>query len=505
MTHPHPPRRAVLAALGASLLPTLSHSADAPHAWRSSYTPYNGPLKAPLASGPLPVRGRWPAALQGTLYRIGPARRELGGVAMNHWFDGDGMLQAFRFEGGNLSTATSPRISHRGALLATPKLTAEEAAGRLLYSGFATTLPNSPPLSGPDDVNPANINLLALPARKELFALWEAGSALAVDPVTLQAQGFKAWSPETRGAPFSAHPRVAPDGTVWNFGYVPGSGKLLVYDIAPTGQLRRQHVLTTEQADMVHDFAITERHLVFLLMPLKFNGQPGAGSPLPHYRWEDKSPLVVLLVGKADFKVQRFELPATGLFHLANAWEEGGTVQVRFVAQPDILTALRHLNVDAPRSTSVAAATQWAHITLNPSTGQARLETPGLAHVEFPRIHPARNGLPTRFTTLLARSPGMDAQVQGFDTVLTLQGDKKPQRHRYGAGWIAEEHVYIPASTTAPEGRGWVLGTAYHWPTERTTLSVFDAQAVNAGPVASVTLPYGLPLGLHGQFVAAGA
>ena len=125
--------------------------------------------------------------------------------------------------------------------------------------------------------------------------------------------------------------------------------------------------------------------------------------------------------------------------------------------------------------------------------------------MEFPRIHPARNGLPTRFTTLLARSPGMDAQVQGFDTVLTLQGDKTPQRHRYGAGWIAEEHVYIPASITAPEGRGWVLGTAYHWPTERTTLSVFDAQAVNAGPVASVTLPYGLPLGLHGQFVAAGA
>ena len=86
MTHPHPPRRAVLAALGASLLPTLSHSADAPHAWRSSYTPYNGPLKAPLASGPLPVRGRWPAALQGTLYRIGPARRELGGVWPTPWW-----------------------------------------------------------------------------------------------------------------------------------------------------------------------------------------------------------------------------------------------------------------------------------------------------------------------------------------------------------------------------------------------------------------------------------
>lgn len=496
MNHPTLHRRTVLSALGAGLLPALGQAADAPEAWRSSYTPHNGPLKAPLASGPLPVHGRWPAALRGTFYRVGPARRELGGVALHHWFDGDGMVQAFRFEGG----AASARISHRGALLATPKLQAEEAAGRLLYTGFATTLPQSPPLNGPDTVNPANINLLPLPASGELLALWEAGSALALDPHTLQARGFKAWSPETRGAPFSAHPRVASDGTVWNFGYVPGSGKLLVYEIAPNGQLRRQHMLAAPQADMVHDFAITPTHLVFLLMPLKFSGQPGAGNPLEHYRWDNKAPLAVLLVDKADFKVQRFELPATGLFHLANAWEDGGTVQVRFVAQPDILGTLRQLRIDAPRQAASAAATQWTHITLNPATGQARMETTGLSSVEFPRIHPARQGLPTQFTTLLARSPGMDARVHGFDSVLTLRGDKA-QRHTYGEGWIAEEHVYVSASADAAEGRGWVMGTAYHWPSERTSLSVFDAQAVNAGPIARVTLPYGLPLGLHGQFV----
>ena len=497
MTHPTISRRTVLSALGASLLPAAGHAADAPHAWRSSYAPYNGPLQAPLESGPLKVQGRWPAGLRGTLYRVGPARRALGGVAMDHWFDGDGMVQAFRFEGG----ASAAVVSHRGALLATPKLTTEEAAGRLLYSGFATTLANSPPLNGPDTLNPANINLLPLPGSQELFALWEAGSALALDPQTLQASGFKAWSPETQGAPFSAHPRTAPDGTVWNFGYVPGSGKLLVYEIAPDGRLRRQQVLDAPQADMVHDFAITGRHLVFLLMPLRFSGQPGVGAPLAHYRWDAQAPLVVLLVDKADFRVQRFEVPATGLFHLANAWEEGGTVQVRFVAQPDILGTLRQLNVDSARSLAVQS-TQWTQLTLAPATGQARMEAPGLANVEFPRIHPARQGLATRFTTLLARSPGMDARVHGYDGVLTLQGDT-PRPYTYGQGWIAEEHVYVPASPTAPEGRGWVLGTAYHWPTERTTLSVFDAQAVDAGPVARIALPYGLPLGLHGQFVPA--
>jgi carotenoid cleavage dioxygenase-like enzyme len=126
----------------------------------------------------------------------------------------------------------------------------------------------------------------------------------------------------------------------------------------------------------------------------------------------------------------------------------------------------------------------------------------GVTQVEFPRIHPARNGLVTQFTTLLERSSRMHPLVNGFDSVLTLNGEQQ-KRHCYGDGWIAEEHVYVPRSGTAPEGQGWLLGTAYHWPSERTTLSVFDASAVNAGPLASVKLPYGLPLGLHGQFVAA--
>jgi len=83
----------------------------------------------------------------------------------------------------------------------------------------------------------------------------------------------------------------------------------------------------------------------------------------------------------------------------------------------------------------------------------------GLDGVEFPRIHPARNGLPTQFTALLARSREMNARVDGFDSVLALHGEQQ-KRHGYGNGWIAEEHVYVPRSPSAREGQGWVLGTA---------------------------------------------
>ena len=35
---------------------------------------------------------------------------------------------------------------------------------------------------------------------------------------------------------------------------------------------------------------------------------------------------------------------------------------------------------------------------------EAQMQALGPDNIEFPRVHPARNGLPTRFTTLLARS-----------------------------------------------------------------------------------------------------
>src|SRR5437868_14286272 len=46
-------------------------------------------------SGAAVVEGRWPADLAGTFYRNGPGRFELGGERYRHWFDGDGMVQAW--------------------------------------------------------------------------------------------------------------------------------------------------------------------------------------------------------------------------------------------------------------------------------------------------------------------------------------------------------------------------------------------------------------------------
>ncbi len=51
-----------------------------------------------------------------------------------------------------------------------------------------------------------------------VFALWEGGSAIEIDPDSLATRGPTEWREDLIAAPFSAHPLIDVDGSVWNFG-----------------------------------------------------------------------------------------------------------------------------------------------------------------------------------------------------------------------------------------------------------------------------------------------
>src|ERR1700716_2399770 len=76
----------------------------------------------------LEVQGELPAGLDGTLYRIGPARHDVYGERYRHWFDGDGMVHALRLSGGT--------AQYRNRFVATDKKREEDEAGRRIYGGF---------------------------------------------------------------------------------------------------------------------------------------------------------------------------------------------------------------------------------------------------------------------------------------------------------------------------------------------------------------------------------
>lgn len=438
------------------------------------------------------VEGRLPPDLAGTLYRNGPAQHSVGGARYRHWFDGDGMVHGWTIADGS--------VGYRGRYVRTRKFQAEAAAGRMLVSAFGTR-PKGAMAAPPDGLNPANISVL--PVAGALLALWEAGSAYDLDPRTLETRGERVWRPDLAGLPFSAHPKVEPDGTVWNFGVGYPEGRLMLWRITPQGTLGSFDLLDIRHPGMLHDMAVTERSLVFALPPYLLDRERLEGTSfLDAHRWNPEAPLRILAVDKADPSKRRvWELPAGFGFHFGNAWEEAdGTIRFDFMLAggPGAVTGpLR--DVMTGRLEPSGAPPRAALVTLS-AGGKATVEPFGPETAEFPRVDPRRVGTRNRLLVHLVHP----ADRLWFSTVVCREvEDGAAQRFDYGPDYLAEEHIVVPRPGGTAEGDGWILGTALHVPSRRTVLNLFETRRLSDGPLASAWLEFPLPLGLHGQFVAA--
>ena len=183
-SHFQPNRRHVLAGatglIGLALTPEQAAAAAAlaiAADWKIAFAD----LEGDLAPRPLQrVHGKAPAGLAGTLYRNGGAKfRRTKGQA-THWFDGDGLIRAFRIQEGGASLAAR--------FVDTPKRRADTAADGVISGGFGTRSGPGARIASPDDVNAANISVIR--RGDKLWALWEAGSPFEIDPASLATTGM---------------------------------------------------------------------------------------------------------------------------------------------------------------------------------------------------------------------------------------------------------------------------------------------------------------------------
>lgn len=453
---------------------------------------YSSVVADQFKAGPdeIHVEGKIPAALSGTFYRNGPGGHEVAGQRYAHWFDGDGLLHAFHLHDG--------RVRHRGRLLATPKRLQEVEAGRPLYDGFGTRVAERLPIRGPDELNPANINVLSHGG--DLMALWEGGSPARLDPETLEFQEFVAFSPETSGMPFSAHTRTDPDGTLWSIGYAGFAGKVILYRIGRDGRLANLNLLDIAPTPMLHDFMVTRRHLVLIMPPWKYDSAAG-DTFLTQHVWRPEDGTRALIIDKNDLAVtQEIDLPGFWSFHYANAWEDrDGRIHFDFPRYEDPSQTSEGfadvMDGEWPRGTDP----RYFAATLDTRSGRYE-ETaviPGLA-AEFPRILPEQTGARHDRTLLCFAGGRPDALHPGFDgTGLFNPKSGQLDRFVHHPHEMAEEAVFAQGD----DGSAWVLQTVLDFKGRVTRLKIFRADDLSGGPVAIATLPYALPLGLHGLYV----
>lgn len=393
-------RRFLLASLAAGAVPFAASAAEVGDAYYAGFRRALGAhpwlaafqgIDADLSAEDLRIEGRIPKGLRGTLYRNGPALFERAGVRYHHQFDGDGMVQAYRF--------TDQGVAHRGRFVRTRKFVAEAERGRFLYPGFGTAFGKESLAlaSSPEAFNVANTSVVAHAGR--LLALWEGGSAYELDAATLDTRGPVTWRPDLRAMPFSAHPKIEPDGTLWNMGAAPNA--LVLYRIDAGGQLAQAELVKIPGLVWNHDFAVSRRYLVCVLPAIRLDVEKmrSGAAFLDALEFPAAAPMRVLVIDKDDLTRQRwFELPPGFMFHFGNAWEErSGVLRFDYVHHADagvIKDGLKGL-MRGDEATLLERPAHSTHVALDLERGTLRSESlPDI--VEFPRVDPRRVGLRNR-------------------------------------------------------------------------------------------------------------
>ena len=433
------------------------------------------------------IHGRAPVGLAGSLYRNGPGKFHRPGGSVDHWFDGDGLMRAFRISDGGATL--------EARFIETPKRETDTAANAVVTPGFGTAARPGARVRHNDDVNPGNISVI--PIAGEIWALWEAGSPIAMDPKDLSTKGFKTLRDDLAHVPFLAHPRHEPGGDTWNLGL--NGNQALVWRLAGDGTLKSADMVDLPTASYIHDFTATQTKLIIVLQPWI---QERATLPyVDSFAWKPQLGTKVLVLDKADLTRRRvYELPAFFAFHFGSAWEEAdGTLRFDGCFDRDaefVTNNGRKLMTGQWTPQPSPILTMGA---LRPN-GRADLESTGIA-AEFPRTDGRLSGKPRRFTVHAASGGKTTPLFHGLATHDWKSG--KSDAFAFGTEHLVEEAVFVSRPGGSDELDGWLVVPSVNTKAKATELHVFDARRVAAGPLCSWRASTVLPVSLHGAFVKA--
>ena len=432
------------------------------------------------------IFGKAPSGLKGTLFRNGPGQFHYGDAFASHWFDGDGMIQKITIDNGE--------AVHTGRFVDTHKRREEQKAGKFLAPGFGTAGDPDFPIQHPDDVNAANTSVIVVDG--QLYALWEGGSAYELDKETLTSRGPKNWRDDLSGMPFLAHPKVEPDGRVWNLGT--GGNRVIIYKIGADGALEDFHLLDIGIPSYIHDWAMTERQLIILVQPWVYTRN------IPPFvdglKWKPEEGLKFLIIDKDDFSKRRWaQGPARAFYHTGAAWEESdGTIRfdAALYKEPVLGSGGGTNEMKGIYEEGGAFHSDLTQIVI-PTSGDVKLVETGIDG-DFPQQDPRRHGYARSLTSLVTGTVKGRPGASGITVKNWSTG--KADTFDFGAHRMVEEHLFVPKASGSNEEDCWLIGTALNTKTKASEVWVFDAGNVSDGPVVAWSADYAWPLGFHGTW-----
>lgn len=468
---------------------------------------FGAPFRAEVDLRDCEVEGEIPADVNGAFYRVGPDYQYPPKCPDNIPFDGEGHVAMFRLTRGH--------ADFKSRYVRTQRYKAQEAARRSLFGMYRNPYTDDPAVK---TLSRGTANTHVVFHAGKLMALKEDSPPVLMDPNTLETlDDYHDFKGKLTSRTFTAHPKFDSEtGEMIAFGYEAkgeATDDVAVYTIDRRGRITWEAWIKVPYVGMLHDFAVTRKHIAFLVIPMATNVQQMKLGGV-HFAWDSHLPtwLGVMRRGGDGKDIRWFKGPERCATHVMGAVSDGDRVTV------DVDMALKNQFPFFPNAYGepydpVAAEGRVTRLTVDLSNKSA--DTYGMEILYptvgiLPRQDDRYHTMPYRYGFM----PTMDP-TRPFDErlahVLTQpvncwtrfdHATRTTSTFFAGPESTLQECCFVPRAKDAPEGDGYVVGIANRLIESRSDLVIVDTKRMEEGAVATVKLPFKIGAGIHGWWVS---
>ena len=464
------------------------------------------PVRTEAKITDLTVEGEIPVALDGMFVRMQPDPLFPPMLGYDMFFNGDGLVCAFKFKNG--------KVDLLQRYVQTERYHKQMEAGRSLFGNYRNPHSNDPSVR--DKVySTGNTNVIAF--RGKLLALKEDNLPWALDPDTLETLGMTDLDGQVNARTFTAHPKVcSTTGNLLSFAYRAYgelSQDVVFYEFDQHGNKVREIPGKAPFVPMIHDFGVTENYVVYPLIPLKQREDLGKNNDMI-MRYDSKEFLYFGLMRRdGDGSDLRWMATPNGTpGHLHNVFERDGKVFV------DLTLSDGNLIIDWPDEYGEnrpieSIKVSLARVELDPNSPEAVGKVTHLLEgmTEMPRIDPRYYGKPYTYSYTASLDfsqwdfPNMGPPAPYFFNAIAkvdTSAGEVVEQWSDGPQICLQEPAFVPRSDQAPEGDGFLIVAATDVPAGTSQLLILDTGKLALGPIARIHCPVRLRQALHGNWIS---
>lgn len=438
------------------------------------------------------VIGEIPKDLAGHFLRVGPNPAHIFSEEAYHTFDGDGMIHAIEFSDGT--------TRYRNRYVQTEGFKLEQERGDWIYKGMNSMLDATPsriPAEGPSSKNLANTAFAY--HNKTLYALHEPSQPTVIRLPDLETEGPTDFNGKLTH-PFTAHPKVdQKSGEMMTYGYSFQAPYVTYSVIDANGELVHTTPVTIPKPVFMHDFAVSEKHTLFLDFPITLDIERAmSGGPALGFEAEHGSRIGVMPRFGTDADVRWFTVKTGVVVHTANAWDDGDEVVLQASRSKTADIAGAGTSEGNNLADNQGQLYEWR---LNLNTGEVRERRLSESPCDFTRINDSYACQPTRYVYAAVFNP---TRAFSFDGVMKFDNDSNTTTtFQYGANRFGGEAVFAPRINAKTEDDGYLVCFIHDEAQNQSECLILDAQNISDGPVATIKMPFRVPYGFHAGWVSA--